>query len=236
MFLAATSLCSSSVVSRRNLQQGCPIPTSTVLNLTAAATQCVTSLPNFCAGCSCGLFSAFAPSLASAGVFASAAATGNVTAAASAGTAALTPCVMSFMSQFTAAGVNLGSIMALGSCSFTIVPQCLVDQLCPLVNCNSTTPPTVAGPSPTPPSPLPPSPPASPSPPPRSPSPPPVRPPPPSMNPTTTSPPSNSNVPNTLTPTTTSAPIPGAASTLSPASWMPLALALAAAGLLNRML
>ncbi|KAJ9509733.1 hypothetical protein QJQ45_011269 [Haematococcus lacustris] len=196
----------------------------------------VTSLPNFCAGCSCGLFSAFAPSLASAGVFASAAATGNVTAAASAGTAALTPCVMSFMSQFTAAGVNLGSIMALGSCSFTIVPQCLVDQLCPLVNCNSTNPPTVAGPSPPPPSPQPPSPPASPSPPPRSPSPPPVRPPPPSMNPTTTSPPSNSNVPNTLTPTTTSAPVPGAASTLSPASWMPLALALAAAGLLNRML
>ncbi|GFH32775.1 hypothetical protein HaLaN_32053 [Haematococcus lacustris] len=32
--------------------------------------------------------------------------TGNVTAAASAGTAALTPCVKSFMSQFTAAGVN----------------------------------------------------------------------------------------------------------------------------------
>ncbi|KAL6755033.1 hypothetical protein V8C86DRAFT_2685230 [Haematococcus lacustris] len=172
MLLTAASSCSSSVVCRRSLQQECPIPTTTVLNLTSAAAQCVTSLPNFCAGCICGLFSALAPSLASAGVFASAAEVGNVTAAASAGTAALSACVTSFMGQFTTADVNLGSIMALNSCPFTIVPQCLVDQLCPLVNCNFTT----------------------------------------------------------------SAPIPGAASPLSPASWLPLALALAAAGLLNRML
>ncbi|GFH20628.1 hypothetical protein HaLaN_17779 [Haematococcus lacustris] len=79
-----TAYSDSSVVCRRSLQQECPIPTTTVLNLTSAAAQ-----------------------------------VGNVTAAASAGTAALSACVTSFMGQFTTADVNLGSIMALNSCPFT---------------------------------------------------------------------------------------------------------------------
>ncbi|KAL6765192.1 hypothetical protein V8C86DRAFT_2462817 [Haematococcus lacustris] len=170
---------------KRTLQQDCPIPFNTTLDLTGAAALCMPTSATFCDTCRCRLFGSFLPALQSAGIFSQPGVAGNATAATAAVASILTPCGVGFLGQLTAAGVLLDALLSLTSCNNTIQPPCLLSQLCPVLGCNTTSPP-------------------------------------PQM------------LANSPPPRTT--PIPGSASILSSFSWLPLTLALAAAGLLTRML